>query len=122
MGFSMLMFPVVILMGIPAGIGFLTVAVRLFHILSKNFKKETSFVVTLCAMAALLSAFSAPYWFIGRAGWLILTGLYVFFVAMGGRHTFRIIKFIHRELDDDPTNDVPMDDLSLKSDKDKQGK
>lgn len=122
MGFSMLMFPVVVLMGIPAGIGFLTVAVKLFYALNKQFKKETSFVIALCVMAVLLSAFSAPYWFLGRTGWLILTGLYVFFVAMGGRHTFRIVKFIYRELDNDPSNDIPMDDLRGKSDKDEQGK
>lgn len=110
MGSNILFLPIILLIGFPACIGAFKFVMWVHKVATDRFKLKppTAFVVALCTLAVLMSFFTAPYWFLGTTGWLVLTGVYVTFVAMGAKNTYRIIIFLKRELDTDETNDVPL--------------
>jgi len=110
MGTSILFLPIILLIGFPACIGAFKFVMWVHKLCRGRFglNPQTAFVVALCTLALLMSFFTAPYWFIGTTGWLVLTAVYVTFVGMGAKNTYRIIVFLRRELDGDDTNDVPL--------------
>lgn len=113
---NVLLFIPALLLGFPFCVGGWIAASRLYTFLAARFSGQTSFVTTLCVMAAALSLLTAPAWLIGWQGYAIVSAVYVLFVGIGAPHIRRLLKFLAIELDTDPTNDVPLPEDVAKTD------
>jgi len=112
---NVLLFIPALLLGFPFVVGSWIAASRVYKFLTSKFSDQTSFVVTLCLAAAVLSLLTAPAWLIGWQGYAIVCAVYVIFVGVGAPHIRRLLKFLAIELDSDPTNDVPLPEDEVKS-------
>ena len=95
-------------LGFPMMIGVWIAAVKLHKFVSGYANSQTSFIVTLCTIAAAMSLMTAPAWLIGLQGYAVVSVVYVVFVALGAPHLYRLGRFLSLELDADSGNDVPL--------------
>ena len=108
-----LFLPFVLALGAPVLIGAWTSGVKLYNFLRKREVAQTKALTTsVCVIAASLFVLTAPYFVLGVAGYAAVLGVFVFYVAVGLPHTLRVLKFLKRELDGNPDNDVPIEDAS----------
>lgn len=114
---STLLFIPAFFIGFPMVIGVWMTGLKLFNFLCARTSKQTAFVVTLCALAALLSLMSAPAWLLGWQGYALVAAVYVGFVAFGAPHLMRVMRFLSLELDSDPNNDVSLPEEESKKSK-----
>lgn len=105
---SSLLFIPAFLLGFPLIVGVWKAALQVFKFSSNYANRQTSFIVTLCLIGALLSLMTAPAWLLGWQGYAVVVGVYLVFLAIGGRSTLRVGDFLSRELDGDASNDVPL--------------
>ncbi len=102
---SILILPLVLILGGPFMFGILTTFSWLYWKLRKHFEPQTSLIVVFCLLAAVACLMSAPYWVIGTTGWLISACAYIAFVGMGVPKITRLVRFLKLENDGDDSND-----------------
>jgi len=103
-----LLFPLAFFLGFPLIIGVWLAAVKLFRALRTQFNGQTAFAVTLCAIAAALSLMTAPFWLIGAEGYIVVSVVYIGFVAYGAPHVYRVLRFLALELDGNAADQVKL--------------
>ncbi|MBZ0189994.1 MAG: hypothetical protein K8F91_27365 [Candidatus Obscuribacterales bacterium] len=103
---AILLLPLVLILGGPFMFGVVIGATKLHTLLRKGFSAKTSFIATLCVLAACAGLMTAPYWVLGTTGYLLMTGVYVLFVGIGATKFRKFARFLKRELDSDNTNDI----------------
>ncbi len=105
---NILLFVPAVILGFPLMMGAWLASVKLYKALATKFSKQTSFVVTLCLGAFVLSLLTAPAWLVGIQGYALCSLISIGFIAYGAPHLFRVMRFIELELDGNPDNDVPL--------------
>jgi hypothetical protein len=105
---NVLLFLPALALGFPLIIGVWLAAVKMFRAVRTQFNGQTAFAVTLCAIAAVLSLMTAPFWLIGVKGYLVVSVVYIGFVAYGSPHVYRVLRFLALELDGNPADQVQL--------------
>jgi len=108
-----------IFLGFPLVIGLWTVALKVKKFLNTHLSSQNAFVALLVLLAGLVCLVTAPVYILGTNGYLVVCGVYVLFVALGAKRSWRILSLMQNELDGDDSNDVPLPggDKNKKEDK-----
>ncbi len=99
---------VAIFLGFPLVVGLWTTALQVKKFLNARLSSQNSFVATLVLLALLACLVTAPVYVLGTNGYLVVCGVYILFVAIGAKRSWRILQIMQNELDGDDSNDVPL--------------
>lgn len=97
-----------IFLGFPLVVGLWTTALQVKRFLNAHLSSQNSFVATLVLAALLVCLVTAPIYVLGTNGYLVVCGVYILFVALGAKRSWRILQLMQNELDGDDSNDVPL--------------